>query len=262
MARLTPRRRRRAASALLVLALLAVAACGAASPAAQTTDVYHGAPWGAGERLEYSLRNESGDLLGHGLLLARIDEDGRLLLEQQYIEEAPEGVRPIEDDVVVVVDPATLRPIEGWRDIVRRDSDGTPIEERYEWEYVDGADERRLVARLVTRDGVDERDFAVRQHHYDNETSLWLWRSIDFIDDYDEQYTSVNPMERSQQTVNIRIPQVEEIDVPAGEFRAWRIVVRTGRAARTAWVNVDPPHEVLRWDNGEIIFDLERRTVE
>lgn len=261
--RFAPHRLRAAVAFPLVSILALVAACGPAAPAAETTDIYLAAPWEVGERLEYSLRDETGELLGRGILMARMDDQGRLLLEQRYLEAAPEGVQPIEDDVVVVVDPTDLRPVSGWRDIVRRDGDGSVVEERYDWEYLERDGDRVLVSRWFAGDGpAEERELRVRDLHYDNESSLWLWRSIDFIEDYDEHYTSVNPIERTQQTVNLRVPQVEAIEVPSGEFQAWRIIVRTGRAARTAWINVEPPHEVLRWDNGEVIFDLERRTVE
>ena len=39
-------------------------------------------------------------------------------------------------------------------------------------------------------------------------------------------------------------------------FEAWRILLRNGRAVRTAWISIDPPHRVVRWDNGEVIFEL------
>jgi hypothetical protein len=34
------------------------------------------------------------------------------------------------------------------------------------------------------------------------------------------------------------------------------LIFRSGRAVRTAWLNVEPPHQVLRWDNSDLIFDL------
>ena len=99
-------------------------------------------------------------------------------------------------------------------------------------------------------------DLALRAHAYDNESSLWLWRAIAFAEGYEQHYVSANPFERSQQTVDLRVPQRETIAVPAGTFETWRILLRNGRAVRTAWISVEAAHQVVRWDNGDLIFEL------
>jgi hypothetical protein len=66
----------------------------------------------------------------------------------------------------------------------------------------------------------------------------------------------VNAIERSQQTVNLRVPQTELVTVPAGEFEAYRLLFRNGRAVRSAWIEAAEPHRVLRWDNGSSILEL------
>jgi hypothetical protein len=252
--------RSRIAYASLLPLLLLLAACSPTASTVETSDIFAGAPWEDGESLSYELHNNLGELVGYGELSASV-RDGRVHLQQQYIEaDPPGGSEPTRDSVVVVVDPSTLRPVSGERTIVGRESDGSMSETRHEWEYVDIDGELRLIAREIEGDAVDERDLRVRDHHYDNETALWLWRAIRFAEEFDEHYVSVNPIEPSQATVNLRVPQLESIEVPAGEFDAWRIIVRTGRAVRTAWINADPPHEVLRWDNGEVIFELTDRS--
>ena len=67
---------------------------------------------------------------------------------------------------------------------------------------------------------------------------------------------SVNPIDRTQQTVTLKVPQREQIEVPAGRFDTWRILLRTGRAGRTAWISTAAPYPVVRWDNGDVIFEL------
>ena len=47
----------------------------------------------------------------------------------------------------------------------------------------------------------------------------------------------------------------ETIDVPAGEYETWRIRIRGGFGAdRTGWVNVEEPHELVRFDFGFLVF--------
>ena len=50
----------------------------------------------------------------------------------------------------------------------------------------------------------------------------------------------------------------QTITVPAGTFDTWRLQVRNGRATRVAWINVEPPHEIVQWDNGVLLFQLEQ----
>jgi len=102
----------------------------------------------------------------------------------------------------------------------------------------------------------DEADLALRSHAYDNESSLWLWRAVALTEGYEEAYVSASALDRTQQTVALKVPQQEQVEVPAGKFEAWRILLRNGRAVRTAWISLDAPHRILRWDNGETIFEL------
>ncbi|MEI7684011.1 MAG: hypothetical protein WCL32_03225, partial [Planctomycetota bacterium] len=66
----------RAASFLTALVSLLVAGsvaallsgCSVVMPGAKTADVFSAAPWRAGERLEYRLRNTAGEEVGRGVL--------------------------------------------------------------------------------------------------------------------------------------------------------------------------------------------------
>ena len=103
----------------------------------------------------------------------------------------------------------------------------------------------------------DEREFRLSEHAYDNESSLWLWRTLDLAEGYEARYVSVNALERSQQTVNLRVIDRRTVEVPAGEFDVWRLQIRNGRATRVAWIEVAPPHRVVQWDNGVTLMRLE-----
>jgi hypothetical protein len=236
---------------------LLLAGCASAGPTVETSDVFEAAPWRPGEALHYQVVNTAGDIIGTGLLEAAAD-GGRIALHQRYVElDPPEGMPPTSDDTTVWVNASTFRPERGERVIVRRASDGTLSEERWEWRYEQRDGEPVLVSTHTDRDrDPDERTLRLRAHYYDNESSLWLWRSVDLIEEHEAYYVSANPIERSQQTVHLRVPQVEQVTVPAGEFEAYRLLFRTGRAVRTAWIEMDPPHRVLKWDNGDVILEL------
>src|SRR5262249_14248569 len=129
------------------------------------------------------------------------------------------------------------------------------------WRYADGEGGTHLATHADGPGAPPDGDLTLRAHAYDNEASLWLWRGLAFADNYEKFYVSVNAFERSQQTVNLRIPRKEPSTVRAGTFQTWRVILRNGRAVRTAWINVDAPHEVVRWDNGDTVLELTKSDV-
>ena len=241
---------------ILILAIVA-AACAGGGTAGGTSDVVVRIPFSDGERLVYGIHNDSGTVISRGTLTIT-EADGRLHLEQRYVEVgAPAGAELGSDVVEVVVDIETLKPIGGGREITVREGDDELRIERYEWIYsLDTAEPRLEISS--TRDGEQDTDeLRLREHVYENESSLWLWRTLDLVDDYQARYISVNALEGSQQTVELRVTQRQTIEVPAGEFDTWRMRVRTGRATRVVWINVESPHQVVQWDTGSLVFRLE-----
>lgn len=258
----SPARQPRCAARLLgVLAgvALALSGCAGAAPSVPTSDVFVSAPWRAGERLEYRLRNDQGDALGTAILTTAQDGD-RYVLGQVYEEDpgrVPAGAAAIRDEVRLVVDGRTLKPLEGTRITRGRQGDGQPQETRVVWTYRATGESTTLVTRREGAGGrLEESTLPLREHAYDNESSLWLWRGVALAEGYEEAYVSASALDRTQQTAIITVPQRERVEVPAGAFEAWRILLRSGRAVRTAWIGIEAPSRVVRWDTGEVIFEL------
>lgn len=252
------RRGPRLGAALALLVATVALACTTPASSGTISDVAGAIPFADGDALRYSLHNDLGEVIGYGDLSVRAEAD-LLVLEQRYVEaDPPPGTEPTTDVVTLRVDAASLKPVDGTRQIDERAADGRRARVRFEWAY--GADdEGRPVLTSIRVDGDkrSERSVRLREHYYDNESALWLWRTLGFVEEYEQQYISANPIERSQQTVNVRVPLRQTITVPAGEFDTWRLLLRNGRAVRTAWVNAAPPHEVVQWDNGDTVFKLE-----
>jgi hypothetical protein len=238
----------------LLIAL--VAACDSATPGPATGPVVDNVPFVDGERFVYELIDADGESIGTGELATTL-EDTRWVLEQRYEGATETGEPAPTDDITLGVDANTLLPFAGLREIERPGDDGPVEREVYEWSYTTGEDGDRLEVTHDAGDGHDTDSLDLRDNYYDNEASLWLWRSLDFDEALDQNYVSVNPLEATQQTVNLQTPATETIEVPAGTFEVWRVIVRNGRAIRSAWINVEAPHQVVQWDNGDVIFRLE-----
>lgn len=239
----------RTSLASLTAVLVAVAvACAGGSPAGGTSDVVVQIPFAGGERLMYVIEDDFGETIGRGTLWTQVLDGGRWRLEQLYKGTAVAGVQPLDTSVAIV--DALLVPEQSARHIQRGDDS-----ERYEIEYRPA--EERFVSLVASAGEEDEREFRLREHAYDNESSLWLWRTLDLAEGYEARYVSINALERSQQTVILRVIDRRMVEVPAGEFDVWRLQIRNGRATRVVWIEVASPHRVVQWDNGVALMRLE-----
>lgn len=240
--------------ALLAIAaiLLISAACVGGSATDGTSNVVHDAPFEVGERLVYDLVGNDGSVVGQGTLSVVAWGDS-LELTQSYREVVDGALSDVVDRVAVRAD-VRLLPHTLSRAVT---SDGR--DDSYTSQYNIDATTGRAgsVTFASVEDGESsEKTIDVAGSYYDNETSLWLWRTLDFAEEYEARYVSVNHLDRSLQTVILRVIDQQEIEVPAGVFQTWRLQVRNGRATRTAWVNVLAPHEIVQWDNSSLIFRL------
>ena len=230
-------------AAALIVGALALAACTAEGVATQ--DVVATIPWSGPEEAVYRLL-DGDETIGRGVL--RIEEEGdQLRLSQEF-----EG-QGFRDVAVAIVDNQTLKPRE-----VTRVIDGPDGERRWEVRYVGD------VAKVHQRAGDDERDDQLRvpPHAYDKWSEIFLWRTIDFRPGYEAAYTTiiaadlVNP---KRSLVTLEVMGKERVQVPAGSFEAWRLEIRQGGQRQTAWFAADDTRELLRYDNGSLVFELEEQ---
>ncbi len=237
--------------ALLALPALACATGGAGS--GDTEDIVRSVPFEDGERLVYELVDADGVVVGRGVFTTTARDDAFELIQTYDEAGAPSGERPIIDVATVVVDAATLRPRTSGRTIQRRDPSD---DESYEATYGAGAAGAQLVITQVSGGDERTREVELRDHHYDSQSSLWIWRAIALGEGFEANYVSVNPRDASQVTARLVLVDRQTIDVPAGSFDTWRLQVRNGRDTRIAWIHVEPPHEIVQWDNGTLFLRL------
>jgi hypothetical protein len=159
--------------------------------------------------------------------------------------ESPNGN---SDTTTVVVDAATLKPVSSLREI---QNDNPDDEDRITVAYTDDG------ATISTGDGDKQSGMSVDEHSYDNDTSLFLWRTIAFAEGYESSYITVITNRRDDQQVVLRVTGKETITVPAGQFDAWRLEVVTSNARQVAWFADTPEKPMVRYDNDrETVFEL------
>ena len=227
------------ASTLLTTLLLT--ACVVDEPFA-TKDIVSTIPWQDDERAEYVLLDrDNGEEHSRGVLTVT-RQDGAFELGLRISDEQD------SDEVVVLVDVETLKPLSVRREISLQ---ATTVTGEYD------SEEGIIRITIIDKDG-DERPVPLRleEHYYDNESSLFLWRTIPFEEGYEASYYSVLANQRSQDLITVRVAGTEEVTVPAGTFQTWRVEIRFRSTDQVAWYADTPERTLVQYDNSRQIMQL------
>ena len=236
---------------LFLLALIPavlLAACAEDSGELVARDIVSKIPWtAAGEKATYRLL-QGDDVKGTGVLaIGSPVAAGPLRLQQSF--EIPE--ENITDDASVSVDIETLRPL-----VVTRVIDGPEGKRECEASY----SERRVV--IDQKAGKDKRmdELDLPPEHYESWSDIFLWRTIEFFEGNEVKYVDVLSCSLTKPdllAVVLKVKAIEEVTVPAGTFQAWRLEIRSGGRTQKAWYADDARRTLVRYDNGDLVFELE-----
>ncbi len=226
---------------LLVLAL-AAGACESETSTLSEQDVVATIPWTAPEEARYRVM-EGDEVIGSGLL--RIEsQNGEFMFTQEF--ESDE----FRDEVVSVADATTLRARS-----VERTIDGPDGPRRWMVEYEDNT------AVVVQRTEDEERrdEVTAPTRFYDSWTDLFVWRTIDFREGYEATYADVLSATLAKPQVitqTLKVTGRETVEVPAGDFNAWRLEIRSSGSTQKAWYADTEARPLVRYDNGSQVFEL------
>jgi hypothetical protein len=205
------------------------------------------APWQAPESLEYKLLDrEDGDEVGRGTLEV-VEQDGQYELSQSFTNDQE------YDNSSVLVDQQTLKPISGMRDYF---FDGD--EKRLRTEYDASNPDEEVVTIIEIKADGEERPVPhrLKSDWYDNDTSLFLWRSLQFVQGLEVTYHSVVTGSGEQPVVRVEVVGRERITVPAGTFDTWILEIRGQGREQVAWYADTPEHPLVQYDNSVQFFQL------
>ncbi len=230
-----------AAFALGVACLEERSAC-----AQEDQDIVESIPWSDDERAEYVLLDRSSqEECGTGTLT--VERQGDQFQLTLHFEDGTNS-----DTSIVMVDDETLQPFS-----VRRERHIEDEVEAVEGEY----DREEQVIRVVEFIDDDEPRTVPRRLdedlYYDNESSLFIWRTIKFEEGYIVKYNTVLVNQGGVlREVTLRVAGKEEVQVPAGTFDAWRVDISTEGLSQVAFFADTPEHQMVFYDNSVSIFEL------
>lgn len=230
---------------LFVVLIALAAACSGGSDDLVARDVVSQVPWSVLETARYRLL-QGDDVKGSGELGVE-EESGRLVFKQSF--EIPS--EEVTDDIVVEATVETLRP-----QIVRRTIDGPEGKRECEARYEGGV--VTVEQRAEEEERTDELD--IPSQHYDSWSDIFLWRTLDFFEGNELRYVDVLSCSLAKPDllpVVLKVKEIEEVTVPAGTFQAWRLEIRSGGRTQKAWYADNEARTLVRYDNGDLVFELE-----
>ena len=225
-------------------ALLLLAAC--TEDNIKATDIVTQIPWPDEERATYRVLDDDGEEVGTLEMTVDPKGDDAYLLRQHFT--FPEADFTNEADVVV--GRGDLQPRHTTYVIEGPDGAASCIAE-----YA-GSD---VTVINVREDGERTDTLDVPNVAYDSWSDLFIWRTIDFSQGFDIEYADIvacqAPAPPQRLAVKLEVTGGETIEVPAGSFETWRLEIDAGRDQK-AWFTTDDAHILVRYDNGDQIFEL------
>jgi hypothetical protein len=245
-------------AALAVVAAAALLALGCVDTVDEPDDPYQPqeVPFAAQEAYEYVLLDDDGDEQGSGVMAVLAGNDNDTLALVQSFADGDGNA----DESVLVVDAGTLRPRRGSRDILDADDDRRALVES---EYAELNDDGDYGVRIrqsrfdpMGDDDPDVRCSPLRapRSSFDNDSSLFLWRTIPFDAGHEVQYTNVLTNRREKRIMTVRVRRREEVETPAGTFDSWLVTIETDEGSQEAWFATTPEHRLLKYDNDAFVF--------
>lgn len=214
----------------------------ACEDAVEPSDLAGKAVWSASERAEYVLL-DGDDEVGRATFAVERDGDA-WVLRQEYT------ARKVTDKVAIRVGEPGLKPRS-----LTRSLDGEDGRIQLDVEYKDG----RAIVRADNGEERRSNSSDVPAFAYDSWEGLFLWRTLPLAEGYAAAYRSMVtavPRKPEDGAKTVRVKKRERVRVPAGEFDTWRVKVTGDGVSETAWIAVDAPHPVVKYDNGSAVFEL------
>lgn len=245
--------------AVVLVAPLALAAfaCQKTTQCKVCTDIVTSVPWTAPETHTYTL-TQGGST--QGTVVLSVEASGSNYVLRQRATDA----KGDSDEAVVTVDGKTLKPLSGTHTVI--DSSEKQVAESTYEDIAKGTCSSGRIVRIkettykppsaAKPDATRSIPMCVPDHAYDNDTSLFTWRTIRFDNSEIVSYVAVLANRGDTQIVTLRVLGQEQIDTALGKLNSWHVDIDTPSGTQHAWFATTPDHRLLRYDNGTSVFEI------
>ena len=244
-------------SLAIVLATLsfgiAFAACAGTSEPNPHPPVIDHIPWQAPESLRYQILESRREVSGRCTLVTRPEfEPGRTQLSQLC-----DSGDLYRDDRVALVDAITLAPVATNRVVVNdKKHTTTTFDAVYEGPIARLNADTDGKSNATTRTLPKATKNVPNPAWYDDESLFWVIRGIPLRSGFKATYTNLNPGNGRVFDVALEVQSQEKVKVPAGEFEAWKVKVKTESITQFFWIEAAAPNRVIKARIERIVYEL------
>lgn len=194
-------------------------------------------PWTNGEKESYQwLDDKTGSQIGTEQVSFTKSGD-------VWTQEVTDDISGAKQDAKVQVDAKTLQAL--GEDKTITSSQGNA---EIHTEYKDG----KLTVSVTASDQTNHGSTDVPADYIDNDQLLMTLRGLDFQQGKQVKFTLVVAGTLQKVATTVTVQGQETVQTPAGSFNSWKVVMDFGgQATQTAWYQVDAPHLLTQYDNGQ-----------
>lgn len=193
-------------------------------------------PWTDGEKDSYQWLEKSGKQIG-------TEQVSLTKAGDVWTQEVVDDISGTKQDAKVRVDAKTLQPL--GEDKTISSSQGNV---ELHTEYKDG----KITATAVVNGENKQGSTDLPADYIDNDQLLMTLRGIDFKQGQEVKFTLVVGATLQKLATTVTVVGKETVQTPAGSFETWKTEMDfAGQAKQTAWYQVDAPHYLVQYDNGQ-----------
>ncbi len=204
-------------------------------------------PWAPGETTLYQITDSGGNDAGMmRIRLSDIDDGSRLM--QREIG----GI--FREELAITMKADNLRPIE--TNLVRTHQDGI---ESIRTNYNGSKVNMQVTTKVnVTTDRLE----SIPSDSYDYRTIMMLLRALPLESGYATKVNGFLPIGATLERMEITVRRSEEVDVPAGSFQTWKVLMNTRSGRSMAWIGTEEPYLLVKYEDSSNGATFELQSLE
>lgn len=196
-------------------------------------------PWSGAETVKYVWK-QAGQEVGKATFSVNPEGTGyRFVSETDF-----PGKLVSRDEVVVDSD---LRPLKTHKESKAADQVTTVVAE-----YSGG----KAKLEADTPKGRQSLSVNVPKDAYDNDSVLYIQRAMPLKEGFEASFSNVIVGSGTVVRFKTRVVTVEEVTVPAGTSKAYKVEMSVAGAKQYVWYGVDKPFYLVKYDNGNLVLEM------
>ncbi len=204
-------------------------------------------PWSDSEVTLYQITNANGDDAGQ-MRISLSDVDAESKLMRREIGGA------FREDLAIIMKANNLRPIESSLSRPHTDGEETIIA------VYNGS---RVSMQFTTKRNITtDQQASIPSDSYDYRSIMMLLRALPLESGYATKVNGYLPISGALERMELIVNRGETVEVPAGSFETWKVLMNTSSSRSQAWISTEAPYLLVKYEDGSNGATFELQSVE